>query len=263
MKLGLEGRVALVTGGSKGIGRAIATALAQEGVNLALCARGRADLDEAEQAMRALGVQAISVPTDMTDPAQIQAFVDRAAAHYGRIDILINNAVTSTQNTFTGLSDEEFRYHIDCKVLGYIRCARAALPHLEKNRWGRIVNIAGMTARIVTEFRITNGVVNAAVTNFTKHLSEQVGRHGITVNAIHPGYTLTPRLDGILRKWAELEGISIEEATAQRTKEIPIGRLITPEDLANVALFFCSQTSGAVTGQAIAVDGGSGRSINY
>jgi NAD(P)-dependent dehydrogenase (short-subunit alcohol dehydrogenase family) len=263
LKLGLEGRVALVTGGSKGIGRAIAQVLAAEGVHVALCARGAEDLDKAAAEIAALGVRTLAIPTDMTDPAQVQAFVDRAAAHFGRVDILINNAVTSTQNTFTVLSDEEFRYHIDCKVLGYIRCARAALPHLEANGWGRIVNIAGMTARIVTEYRITNGVVNAAVTNFSKHLSEQVGKLGITVNAIHPGYTLTPRLESILRKWAEIEKISIEEASAQRTKEIPIGRFIKPEELANLAAFLCSDLAGAITGQAIAVDGGSGRSINY
>jgi NAD(P)-dependent dehydrogenase (short-subunit alcohol dehydrogenase family) len=263
MKLGLEDRVALITGGSKGIGRAVAVALAREGVHLAICARERAGLEEAAAELRGLGVRVFLLPTDMTVPEQVQAFVDQSAAHFGRIDILVNNAVTSTQNTFAALSDEEFRYHIDCKVLGYIRCARAALPHLEKNGWGRVVNVAGMTARIVTEFRMTNGVVNAAVTNFTKHLSEQVGRHGITVNAIHPGYTWTPRLEGMIRKAAVLEGQTIEQITAKRLVEIPIGRFIQPEDLANLVVFLCSDAASAITGQAIAVDGGSGRSINY
>jgi len=263
MKIGLKGRVALVTGGSKGIGHATALALAREGVDLAICARNRAGLDAAAEEIRALGVRAFTVTADMTDAGQVQAFVDQAAAHYGRIDILVNNAVTSTQASFAALSDEEFRYHIDCKVLGYIRCARAALPHLEKNGWGRIVNVAGMTARIVTDTRITNGVVNAAVTNFTKHLSEQVGRHGITVNAIHPGYTWTPRLESMIRRAAELESTTIEAVTARRLKEIPIGRFIQPEDLADLTVFLCSDAASAITGQAIAVDGGSGRSINY
>ena len=172
MQLGLKGRVALVTGGSKGIGRAVSTAFAKEGVNLAICARGPQELEAAAVELRGLGVQVIAVPTDMTQPDQVKAFVAKAAAHYGRIDILVNNAVTSTQNRFEGLSDEEFRDHIDVKVMGYIRCAREAVPHMQKNGWGRIVNMAGMTARIVTDFRMTNGVVNAAVTNFTKHLSE-------------------------------------------------------------------------------------------
>jgi NAD(P)-dependent dehydrogenase (short-subunit alcohol dehydrogenase family) len=263
MQLGLSGRIALVTGGSKGIGRAVALALAREGVNVAICARGVADLEDAARAVRALGVQALAVPTDMTDPAAVRAFVAQSAAHFGRIDVLINNAVTSTQNSFAALSDEEFRYHIDVKLLGYIRCARETVPHMQVNRWGRIVNVAGMTARIVTDFRMTNGVVNSAVTNFTKHLSEQVGKDGITVNAVHPGYTWTPRLEGGLRKWAQLEGVTFEEACARRLREVPVGRFIQPDDLANLMLFLCSDAAGAITGQAIAVDGGSGRSINY
>jgi NAD(P)-dependent dehydrogenase (short-subunit alcohol dehydrogenase family) len=263
MQFGLAGRVALITGGSKGIGRAVARMLAAEGVDLALCARGEAALGEAVTEMRSLGVRALGVPTDMTDPQAVRTFVAAAAGYFGRIDILVNNAVTSTQNTFAALSDEEFRYHIDVKLMGYVRCAREVVPHMQARGWGRIVNVAGMTARIVTDFRMTNGVVNSAVTNFTKHLSEQVGPHGITVNAVHPGYTWTPRLENGLRKWAELEGVSFEEACARRRAEIPIGRFIAPEDLAQLVTFLCSDAASAITGQAIAVDGGSGRSINY
>ena len=263
MQLGLAGRIALITGGSKGIGRAVATALAREGAHLAICARGKAALDAAAEELRALGVQALGVPTDMTDREAVERFVAAAAQHYGRIDILINNAVTSTQNTFDALSDEEFRYHIDVKLMGYIRCARAVWPHMRRNGWGRIVNVAGMSARIVTEYRMTNGVVNSAVTNFTKHLAEQTGKDGITVNAIHPGYTWTPRLQGILERWAELEHISLDEASRRRCAEIPSGRFIQPEDIAALIVFLCSDMASAITGQAIAVDGGSGRSINY
>ena len=263
MQLGLAGRVALITGGSKGIGRAVATALAQEGVQLAICARGKPELDAAAEHLRSLGVQALAIPTDMTDAAAVERFVAASADHFGRIDILINNAVTSTQNTFAALSDEEFRAHIDVKLMGYIRCARAAWPHMRRGGWGRIVNVAGMTARIVTDYRMTNGIVNSAVTNFTKHLAEQTGKDGITVNAVHPGYTWTPRLEGILKRWAELENISFDEACRRRCAEIPIGRFIQTDDLANLVVFLCSNAASAITGQAIAVDGGSGRSINY
>lgn len=263
MDLGLRGRVALVTGGSKGIGRAIAEGLASEGVNLALCARDAVVLESAANGLRRLGVDVLGVQADVTRPGDIARFVTAAAQHFNRVDILVNNAVSSTQNTFDALSDEEFRHHIDVKLMGYVRCAREVLPHLRKNGWGRIINIAGMTARIVTEYRMTNGVVNSAVTNFTKHLSEQVGRDGITVNAIHPGYTWTPRLQGMLERLVDLEKAPLEEVRARRVKEIPIGRFIEAKDLANLAVFLCSETSGAITGQAIAVDGGSGRSINY
>ena len=263
MELGLGGRVALVTGGSKGIGRAIAEGLARQGVSLAICARDAAALESAAVELRKLGVDVLAESADVTRPEDIARFVGTAFRHFNRIDILVNNAVTSTQNTFEALSDDEFRHHIDVKLMGYLRCAREVLPHLRKNKWGRIVNIAGMTARIVSEYRMTNGVVNSAVTNFTKHLSEQVGKDGITVNAIHPGYTWTPRLRAMLERLVDLEKAPLEEIRVRREREIPIGRFIQPADIANLVVFLCSQGAGAITGQAIAVDGGSGRSINY
>jgi 3-oxoacyl-[acyl-carrier protein] reductase len=263
MSAGLKGRVTLVTGGSKGIGRATAEAFAREGVRLAICARGKADLDTAAAELRALGAEVVAMQADVTRSADIVRFVAAAVDAYGGIDILLNNAVSSTQGGFAALSDEEWQHHIDVKLLGYVRCAREALPWLAKSGRGRIVNVGGMTARIVSEFRMTNGVVNAGVSNFTKHLAEQVGKDGITVNVVHPGYTQTPRLDGILRRWAELEGKSLEEATRLRLKEIPIGRFILPQDLANLVVFLCSDAASAITGQAIAVDGGSGRAISY
>lgn len=263
MDLGLAGRVAIITGGSKGIGLAVAHALAGEGVNIAMCARGKAELDAAAGQIRARGVQALPVVADMTKPADIESFAQQVRQTFGRVDILVNNAVASSQAGFSALSEEEWRHHIDVKLMGYVRMARAVLPAMSEARWGRIINVAGMTARIVTEYRMTNGVVNAAVTNFAKHLAEQVGKDGITVNAIHPGYTWTPRLEGGLKRWAELDGLSLDEVIALRKREIPIGRFIDPADIANLVVFLCSPLAGAITGQAIAVDGGSGRAISY
>lgn len=263
MKTDLAGSVALITGGSKGIGKAIALAMAGEGARLAICARGDAELQATREELGKAGAEVIAMRADTTSGEDIRRFVEAAAAHYGRIDILVNNAVSSSQSTFAALSDEDWRHHIDVKLMGYVRCAREAMPYLEKSGRGRVINIAGMTARIVSEYRMTNGVVNAAVTNFTKHLAEQAGRKGVTVNAIHPGYTWTPRLTAALERWAELDGVSLGKVTALRLAEIPIGRFITPEDLSNLVLFLCSGAASAITGQAIAVDGGSGRSIPY
>ena len=259
----LAGRVALVTGGSKGIGRAVAGLLGREGAKLAICARGADALEAASRELSALGAEVLAQVADVTRSGDIARFVAAAAARFGAIDILVNNAVSSTQGSFGALSDEEWRHHLDVKLLGYVRCAREALPWLEKSAQGRIVNIAGMTARDVSAYRITNGVVNAGVANFTKHLAEQAGRHGITVNAIHPGYTQTPRMDAMIRRRAELEGHSIEEETRRRLAEIPLGRFIRPQDIAGLVLFLCSEAAVAITGQSIAVDGGSGRAINY
>ena len=128
---------------------------------------------------------------------------------------------------------------------------------------GRIVNIGGMTARIVAPLRITNGIVNAGVSNFTKQLANQVGKDGITVNCVHPGFTATDRMMMNVERRARDEGVSVESMLAETAKEMPLGRIIEPDDIANTVLFFCSSLAEMVTGQSIAVDGGSGTSINY
>jgi len=153
MSMALAGRVALVTGGSKGIGRAVAAALAREGAKLALCARGQEALEAAANELRAIGAEALVQVADVTRSGDITRFVAAAAARFGAIDILVNNAVSSTQGSFGALSDEEWRHHVDVKLLGYVRCAREALPWLEKSAQGRIVNIGGMTARDVSARR--------------------------------------------------------------------------------------------------------------
>jgi NAD(P)-dependent dehydrogenase (short-subunit alcohol dehydrogenase family) len=263
MNLNLDKRVALITGGSKGIGYSMASQMGAAGAKLVICARNAQGLNEARASLEAKGHEVLAVVADVSITRDIDALVDAAHAHYGRIDILVNSAVSSSQNAFDALSDEEWRHHIDVKLMGYIRCARSVLPNMKSHAWGRIINIAGITARDVSAYRMTNGVVNAGVTNFTKHLADQVGSSGITVNAIHPGYTWTPRLESALVKWAELEGMTLEQVKTLRLKEIPIGRFIQPEDMANLAVFLCSDAAGAITGQAIAVDGGSGRAIPY
>ena len=257
------GRLAIVTGGSKGIGLAIADELAAGGADIAICARGEPALKEADRRLARHGTRVFAATADVTKPADIAMFVEKVASTFGRVDILVNNAVTSFQDAFEGLDDQAWQYHIDVKLLGYVRFCRAVVPLMAGAGFGRIVNIAGMSARIVTDFRMTNGAVNSAVTNFSKHLAEQVAGKGITVNTVHPGLTWTPRLEAGLSRWAELEGTSVAEQQRKRSAEIPIGRFIQPEELAHLVAFLCSERSGAVTGQAIAVDGGSGRSIPY
>jgi NAD(P)-dependent dehydrogenase (short-subunit alcohol dehydrogenase family) len=257
------GRVAIVTGGSKGIGHAVADELAAGGADVAICARGEAALREAATRLERHGGRVLALTADVTRPTDITSFVDTVAARLGRIDILVNNAVTSVQDAFEGLDDEAWRYHIEVKLLGYVRFCRAVVPRMSERGFGRIVNIAGMSARIVTDFRMTNGAVNSAVTNFSKHLSEQVARKGITVNTVHPGLTWTPRLEAGLVRWAELEGTTLEVQQHKRSAEIPIGRFIQPAELAHLVAFLCGDRAGALTGQSIAVDGGSGRGIPY
>jgi NAD(P)-dependent dehydrogenase (short-subunit alcohol dehydrogenase family) len=147
--------------------------------------------------------------------------------------------------------------------MAYIRCAREVLPSMREKKWGRIVNIGGMTARIAAPLRVTNGIVNAGVANFTKQLSGQVAPQNITVNCVHPGSTRTERMMTNFGRRARDAGVSVDDIIAETVKAIPMGRLIESRDLANAVLFFCSPLADIVTGQSIAVDGGSGESVNY
>lgn len=259
----LKDKVALVTGGSRGIGRAAALRLAGGGADVAICGRTTGSLEETASLIREQGVQCWPIQCDVSDTGQIEKLFNAVETDMGRLDILVNNAVTSTSAPFDQLTDKEFRYHIDVKLMAYIRIARLALPYMQRSGWGRIVNIGGMTARIVAPFRMTNGVVNAGVANFTKQFAGYAAKDGVTVNCVHPGYTMTERIVQVFKKEASEQGTDLDSVIAQRTADIPLGKLVQPEDLANAVLFFCSPLADMVTGQSIAVDGGSGESIPY
>jgi len=236
--------------------------LAEQGMNVAICGRTQESLDATVADIRALGVQAWAFQTDVSRLEDVNQFVANAIDATGRVDVLVNNAVTSTSAPFDELSDDEFRYHIDVKLMAYIRIARLVLPHMEKSG-GRIVNIGGMTARIVAPLRMTNGVTNAGVANFTKHFASYAARHNVTVNCVHPGYTATERIMMIFESEAKESDTDLDAVIAKRTADIPLGKLIQPEDIARAVLFFCSPLAGMITGQCIAVDGGSGEAVNY
>ena len=263
MDFELKDKVALVTGGSRGIGRAAAVMLARHGARVAICGRKRESLEEAATAIRGLGAQCWIYQTDVSRPDEIEQLVSRTSADAGRVDILVNNAVTSTSASFDQLTDEQFQYHIDVKLMAYIRIARLVLPHMQAQGGGRIVNVGGMTARIVAPLRMTNGVVNAGVANFTKQFAGYAAGSNVTVNCVHPGYTVTERVMQVFEREAKEDGTSIDDVIARRTGDIPLGRLIDPDDVASSIVFFCSPLARMVTGQCIAVDGGSGTSIPY
>ncbi len=263
MDFQLKDKVALVTGGSRGIGRAMALMLADQGMHVAICGRTQESLDQTVADIRTKGVEAWGFQTDVSRLEDVERYVADAANSTGRVDVLINNAVTSTMAPFDELTDDQFRYHIDVKLMAYIRIARLVLPHMEKQNGGRIVNIGGMTARIVAPLRMTNGVANAGVANFTKQFAGYAARHNITVNCVHPGYTATERVTQLFEREAKETDTEIDAVIAKRTGDIPLGKLIQPEDIASAVLFFCSPMANMVTGQCIAVDGGSGQAVIY
>ena len=261
---GLEGKAALVTGGSRGIGKATAYALASEGCAVAICARGAEALDAAAAEIGdATGAKVIGIRADMTDPDEIMDLVRDAAAGLGRLDILVNNAVNSTSDRASRIPDEVILNHITTKIMGYIRCARECIPHMTAAGGGRIINIGGMAARNSSPGNPGSGVTNSAMSNYSKALADDVAADGILVNCIHPGSTRTERYMGLVAERAARANTTPDAVLAQSVAEIPIGRMIEPQDIANLAAFLCSDLAAAITGQTIAVDGGGGKGVHF
>ena len=264
MDLGIAGKAAIVTGGSMGIGKAIAMSLASEGVNVAICARGVEQLEASAKEIRAAtGGRVLAVKADMTVPEEIKGLVTSTAEEFKGIDILVNNAVSSDAGgSITELPDATWHNNITTKVMGYVRCTREVVPYMKARRWGRIVNIGGMAARIAGR-SFTSGVVTAAITNLTKNLSNELTPQGILVNNIHPGSVRTPRLQHIWSEIGRRRNLTLEEVEQQSVGRILIGRILDPEDIANLVLFLVSDKAGGITGESIAVDGGEGRGVVY
>ncbi len=262
MDLKLNGKVAIVTGGSLGIGRAVAQALAAEGVRVGIVARNQATLEQvAREITEATGTEVMAAPADVADTAQVEAAVERVAERFGRIDILVNGAAHPgglVRSEIENASPEGLLEDINIKVVGYMRFAKAAAAHMRRGGWGRIVNIGGLTGRGSKQL---SGMRNVAICHLTKTLSDQLGPAGITVNVIHPGVVETPHIHELYAKEAKLQGLTPEQVEANYAKATPIRRVLQVEEIADVVLFLASDRAAAITGESIAVDGGITRGI--
>jgi NAD(P)-dependent dehydrogenase (short-subunit alcohol dehydrogenase family) len=255
MELGLKGKHALVTGASEGIGKAIAWRLAEEGMRVALCARTEATLKEtAAEIARATGMEVVPIPADLRTLAGCQGFVARAAERLGDVDILVNNAGASAFGPFVELPDEAFVDAIDGKLLGYIRCARAVIPHMRRRGGGVIVNVTGTTQQAVA-LHTPGSACNAAIRMFTKELAIELGPLSIRVNSVAPGRIQTARADRLLQANAAAQGTSADAVLRELVKTIPSGRLGTGDDIADAVCFLVSERAGYVNGAALVVDG--------
>ncbi len=261
MEFGIAGRNALVTGGSLGIGRAAAAALAAEGVNVVIAARDEARLREvAEELTSNSEGRVVPIRADMSKADDIAHLVSKARATLGAVDILVNNAGSSPAGRLEDLSDEEFLHHFELKVMGYIRTTRALLPDMRAQNWGRIVNVAGLGGRQTMAGYILGAYV-AALLHFTKALAEDCGPDGVTVNAVNPAATDTPRWRYMLQQRMKLIGISEEEAISRSIGVIPMGRPGTAEEVAESIAFLCSERASFVNGALLDVDGGANRGL--
>lgn len=265
MDLQLAGKRAIVTGASRGIGFAVAEALAGEGVDIALVARDRDALQAAAERLAGTRRRAVPIVADTTDDAAVQAMVAAAVTELGGVDILVNAAAkpggSSRPRGIVELADEDVRIEIETKVLGYLRCARAVAPHMVAQGWGRIVNISGLAAR--QSGNTVGSIRNVAVAAMTKNLADELGPSGINVTVVHPGMTVTERTPGLIAQRAAARGVSEAEAQASMASGISIGRMITAAEVADVVAFLASPRSVAINGDAIAAGGGTRGVIHY
>ena len=270
MDLGLKGKRAIVTGGSLGIGKAIARELALEGVDVAIVARSRDRLDAAARDLeKETKGRIIALTADVTKRDQVDAMVAKAIAELGGLHILVNSG-SPPGGTATGpidtVVDQELIDDFDVKYVGALRCARAALPHLKAQGWGRIVNISGTNAR--TAGNLSGGARNVSLVHLTKTLSVQFGRFGITVNCIHPGVTRTERTPRLLAARAKELGVTPEEAEKQdfapdSARGNAICRMVDAREIGYVTAFLASEKAWSITGEVIVANGGAGRSVYY
>jgi NAD(P)-dependent dehydrogenase (short-subunit alcohol dehydrogenase family) len=255
MDLGIEGRIALVTGASEGIGEGVAQALAAEGARVAICARTASKLEAtAERIARETRAEIVAIPADMRTLEGCEGFVNEAAERLGGIDILVNNAGASAFGAFLDLPDEAFVDAIDGKLHGYIRCTREAIPHMRKRGAGVIVNITGATQQAVP-LHTPGSACNAAVRMFSKELSMELGPMGIRVNSLAPGRIQTARSDGLLEASAAAQGTTTEAILSDLVGTIPSNRMGTVADIADAVCFLVSKRATYVNGSALVVDG--------
>jgi 3-oxoacyl-[acyl-carrier protein] reductase len=262
MDLGLRNKVVFITGGSKGIGRACAMEFAREGARIALCARREAGLAEAAAAIRAAtGAEVFTVAGDMMRWEDARRCVDAAAAHLGGLDVLVNCAGASPGGLILNLTEEDWQLSLQLKFMGYLRCAKAVIPHLLKRGGGRIVSVVGNDGIKPAYWELTASAANAADLAMTAALAEQYGPQGILVNAVNPGPVATERWDGLVRAYARDKSLSFKEASAQALRSLPLGRICTPEEVAAVVVFVASERASYMNGAWITLDGGQRKAI--
>ena len=258
MDLGIENRVALVTGASRGIGRAVALALAAEGARVVACAR---DAGALGKLTAEIGPAAVAVPGDLSRLEEVERVVREAHDRFGRIDILVNNAGAIRAGDFLATPDAQWTDDWSLKLLGYIRMARAVFPIMRGQGGGRIVNVVGAAARNPSSSYLAGGAANAALVNFTKGLADLGAESGILVTAVSPAATRTERWDTLQAQQAAATGRSIAEVQAQALAPYKLGRIATPEDIAALVCFLVSERASFLTGICVTVDGGATRGV--
>jgi 3-oxoacyl-[acyl-carrier protein] reductase len=247
MDLGIEGKIALVTGASRGIGLAASLGLAAEGARLVLSARNERVLAEAVERVRSAGGEAVAIPADVADPQAAERLLAQVRERFGAPDILVVNAGGPPAGLPSALGEEQWAAGFQLTLMSAVRLAREALPAMRERGWGRIVNITSLSVKQPVPNLVLSNAFRAAVTGFAKTLATEVAADGVTVNNVGPGYTATDRL----------EELFVDEAAKRRLVEsIPARRLGTPEEVASLVVYLASRQAAYLTGQTLVPDGG-------
>jgi 3-oxoacyl-[acyl-carrier protein] reductase len=257
MDLGLKGKVALIAGGSQGLGRAVALEMAREGAKVAICALDDPNLPEAAQIIKKeTGADIFTIPADVSREEEARKFVKKSIEHYGTVDILVNNAGGPPSMTFLEIDDNLWHQGFRLNLLSTIVMTREAVPVMKAKRWGRIINMTSIAVKQPIDGLILSNTVRSGVIGFAKSLSNELAPFNITVNSVCPGYTMTDRVRNLSKVVAQKQGTTPEAIIQKWASEIPMGRIGTPEEFAALVTFLASVQAGYITGAAIQIDGG-------
>jgi len=257
MDLKLNNKVAIVLAASKGLGKAIATALSAEGAVVIIGSRDEIELNKTAQDIRAFtGNEVLAIPVDVSNAAQVADLIKKTAAHFDRIDILINNGGGPPFDKFENFDDEAWQKAFELTLLSFARTSRLIFPHMQKTGSGRIINIISGSVKSVLTNSVLSTSMRMGVVGMAKMMADEFGPYQITVNNVAPGMILTDRIKHTLPKGADLD-----ETLKERAKNIPLGRIGKPEELAALVAFLASEQAAYISGTTIQVDGGANRGI--